>query len=180
MNKTLTACAAGLLFVAGCANAISVSGEAGRHYTNVGVGLGTSTSGLGLSGNWMHSDHDGNVGSLGLSFSLPLGPLMATVGGKALYLNPEEGKNGGALAVGGGLQWAINRYFSLYGEGYFAPESLTSGVKAYNEAQGGLRWNVFRPLSVDVGYRYANVEGKEGKRDNTLADGPYLGVGLSF
>ncbi|VEI73079.1 YfaZ precursor [Serratia fonticola] len=40
MNKTLVACAAGLLFVAGSANAISVSGEAGEHYTNLGVGLG--------------------------------------------------------------------------------------------------------------------------------------------
>lgn len=180
MKKTLVACAAGLLFVAGSANAISLSGEVGQHYTNLGVGMGTSSSGIGISGNWARSDHDGNVGSLGLNFSLPVGPLMATVGGKALYLSPEDGKSGGALAVGGGLQWTVNRYFTLYGEGYFAPESLTSGVKAYNEANGGLRWNVFRPLNVDVGYRYINMQGKDGKRDNTLADGPYVGVGLSF
>ncbi|MGP2689383.1 YfaZ family outer membrane protein, partial [Serratia nevei] len=24
------------------------------------------------------------------------------------------------------------------------------------------------------------MEGKDGRRDNTLADGPYVGVGLSF
>ncbi|MBX9311126.1 YfaZ family outer membrane protein, partial [Serratia marcescens] len=59
------------------------------------------------------------------------------------------------------------------------PDSFTSGVKAYNEASGGLRWK-FRPLSVDVGYRYMQMEGKDGRRDNTLADGPYVGVGLSF
>lgn len=180
MNKTLVACTAVLLFVTGYANAISMSGEAGQHYTSFGVGLGTSTSGLGASGNWTRSDHDGNVGSLGLGFSLPVGPLMATVGGKALYLSPEEGKSGGALALGGGLVWSVNRYFSLYGEGYFAPESMTSGVKAYNEANGGLRWTIFRPLSVNVGYRYANMQGKNGKRDNTLSDGPYIGAGLSF
>ena len=84
----------------------------------------------------------------------------------------------------GRWRWAaawreINRYFSLHGEGYFAPDSFTSGVKAYNEASGGLRWK-FRPLSVDVGYRYMQMEGKDGRRDNTLADGPYVGVGLSF
>ncbi|VTR49200.1 YfaZ precursor [Serratia fonticola] len=90
MNKTLVACAAGLLFVAGSANAISVSGEAGEHYTNLGVGLGGTTAGLGISGNWIRSDHDGDIGSLGLSFGLPVGPLTATVGGKAIYLSPER------------------------------------------------------------------------------------------
>lgn len=39
-------------------------------------------------------------------------------------------------------------------------------MKAYNEASGGLRWK-FRPLSVDVGYRYMQMEGKDGRRDNT-------------
>lgn len=180
MKKTLVACAASMLFVAGTASAISLSGEAGQHYTNLGFGQDTGSTGLGLSGNWARSDHDGNVGSLGLNFGLPLGPLTATVGGKALYLSPKDGDNGGALALGGGLDWAISRYFSLHGEGYFAPDSLTSGVKAYNEASGGLRWNIFRPLSVDVGYRYMKMEGKDGRRDNTLADGPYVGVGLSF
>lgn len=179
MKKTWVACAAGLLFVTGAANAISVSGEAGQHYTNLGVGMSTGSSGLGLTGNWARSDHDGNVGSVGLNFGVPLGPLTATVGAKALYLSPKDGKSGGAVALGGGLEWEINRYFSLHGEGYFAPESFTSGVKAYNEASGGLRWKS-RPLSVDVGYRYMQMEGKDGRRDNTLADGPYVGVGLSF
>lgn len=180
MKKSLVACAAGLLLVSGTASAIGVSAEAGRHYTNLGVGLGSNSAGFGLNGNWARSDHDGNVGSLGLTFSLPAGPLSATVGGKALYLSPKEGKDGGALALGGGLEWAINRYFSLHGEGYFAPDAFTSGVKSYSEASGGLRWNVLRPLSVDVGYRYMKMEGKDGHRDNTLADGPYIGVGLSF
>ncbi len=114
-----------------------------------------------------------------MSFGLPVGPSTATVGGKAIYLSPRDGKDGGALALGGGLQWDLNRYLSLYGEGYFAPESLTSGAKAYNEANGGLRLNV-RPFNVDVGYRYINIEGKDGNRDNAIADGPYIGVGVGF
>lgn len=179
MKKIWAACAAGLLLVTGSASAISVSGEAGQHYTNLGFGMNTGSAGLSLTGNWARSDHNGNVGGLGLNFGVPLGPLTATLGGKALYFNPKDGKSGGALAVGGGLEWEINRYLSLHGEGYFAPESFTRGVKAYNEASGGLRWQ-FRPLSVDVGYRYMQMEGKDGRRDNTLADGPYIGVGLSF
>lgn len=180
MNKTLVACAAGLLFVAGSANAISVNAEVGQHYTNMGFGLGTPVPGLGLSGNWLRSDHDGNVGSLGLAYSIPLGSLVATVGGKALYLSPQDGKSGGALALGGGVKWTLNRYLSLYGEGYVAPEALTSGVKAYNEANGGVRWNVAGPLSVDAGYRYIKIKGTDGHRDNTVADGPHIAVGLSF
>ena len=101
MKKTWVACAAGLLLVTGAANAISVSGEAGQHYTNLGVGMSTGSSGLGLTGNWARSDHDGNVGSVGLNFGVPLGPLTATVGAKALYLSPKDGKSGGAVALGG-------------------------------------------------------------------------------
>ena len=41
MKKSLVACAAGLLLVSGTASAIGVSAEAGRHYTNLGVGLGS-------------------------------------------------------------------------------------------------------------------------------------------
>ncbi|MEX0631645.1 YfaZ family protein [Serratia ureilytica] len=178
MKKTWVACAAGLLLVTGAANAISVSGEAGQHYTNLGVGMSTGSSGLGLTGNWARSGHDGNVGSVGLNFGVPLGPLTATVGAKALYLSPKDGKSGGAVALGGGLE-GDQPLLQPARRRYFAPESFTSGVKAYNEASGGLRWK-FRPLSVDVGYRYMQMEGKDGRRDNTLADGPYVGVGLSF
>ncbi|KEY60390.1 YfaZ family outer membrane protein [Serratia sp. DD3] len=180
MNKFLVAYAAALLFVTGSANAIGVRGEVGQDYTHLSAGMGLLIPGLGVNGNWIRSDHDGSVGSVGLDFTLPFSPLKATLGGKALYLSPQEGRSGAALALGGGLQWSLNRYFALYGEGYFAPDALTSGVKAYNEFNGGLRWNVFQPLSVDVGYRYLNLQGKEGKRDNAVADGPYLGVGLNF
>ncbi|MFV8757860.1 YfaZ family outer membrane protein, partial [Yersinia enterocolitica] len=89
MNKSLAACAAGLLLVAGSASAISLNGEVGSDYTNLGFGMGTNTGGLAISGNWARSDHDGDVYGLGLGFNLPLGPLMATVGGKGIYMSPE-------------------------------------------------------------------------------------------
>ncbi|KNC93365.1 YfaZ family outer membrane protein [Trabulsiella odontotermitis] len=180
MKKRWLAWAAGLFFVTNAANAISMSGEGGQHYTSLGIGVGASTSGVGLNGGWTRSDHDGNVGYLGLGFNLPVGPMMVTVGGKALYLAPRNGKSGSALALGGGMEWPINHELSLHGEEYFSPDSLTSGVKAYNEVGGGLRWNIFRPLSVDVGYRYMQLKGKDGHRNSTLADGPYVGCLLGF
>ena len=78
--------------------------------------MSTGSSGLGLTGNWARSDTQRR--QRGLNFGVPLGPLTATVGAKALYLSPKDGKSGGAVALGGGLEWEINRYFSLHGEGY--------------------------------------------------------------
>lgn len=37
-----------------------------------------------------------------------------------------------------------------------------------------------RPLSIEAGYRYLNLAGKDGNRDNAIADGPYVGVNASF
>lgn len=91
--------------------------ETGRHYTNLGFGLGTNTGGLAISGNWARSDHDGDVLGLGLGFNLPVGPMTATVGAKGIYMSPEDGSSGGAVAIGGGLSYPINKSFSVYGEG---------------------------------------------------------------
>lgn len=49
--------------------------------------MGTETTGLAVSGNWMHNDDDGDVAGLGTGLNIPLGPLLATVGGKGVYTN---------------------------------------------------------------------------------------------
>lgn len=51
MKKNAIAALMGMLLISASANAISISGQAGKDYTNVGVGLGTESSGLALSGN---------------------------------------------------------------------------------------------------------------------------------
>ncbi len=180
MKKYLLAGTTCLLFVAASASAIELGAEAGRRYTNLTAGMGTATSGVAMSGNWARSNDDGNVYGLGLGYNLPLGPVMATLGAKGLYLNPDDGKNGGALALGGGLSWPLNQSLILYGEGYVAPDSFTSGVKSYSEANAGVRWNVVRPLNLTAGYRYMSMEGRNDRRDNTLVDGLYVGAGLNF
>lgn len=107
MKKIALAGLAGMLLVSASVNAMSISGQAGKEYTNIGVGFGTESTGLALSGNWTHNDDDGDVAGVGLGLNLPLGPLMATVGGKGVYTNPNYGDEGYAAAVGGGLQWKL-------------------------------------------------------------------------
>ena len=94
----------GLMVVSAAANAISFNGSAGQDYTHLGFGLGTETSGLAMTGGWTHNDDDGDAASLGLGLNIPLGPFLATVGGKGIYTNPKDGDEGYAAAVGGGLQ----------------------------------------------------------------------------
>ncbi|MBW2899654.1 YfaZ family protein, partial [Escherichia coli] len=114
MKKIALAGLAGMLLVSASVNAMSISGQAGKEYTNIGVGFGTESTGLALSGNWTHNDDDGDAAGVGLGLNLPLGPLMATVGGKGVYTNPNDGDEGYAAAVGGGLQWQIGDSFRLF------------------------------------------------------------------
>ncbi len=66
MKKSILLGFAGMLFVSASAQAISISGQAGEDYTNIGVGFGTESTGLALSGNWMHNDDDGDAAGVGL------------------------------------------------------------------------------------------------------------------
>lgn len=180
MKKSIFAAFAGMMFVSTAAHAISFSGQAGEHYTNLGVGFGTESTGLAVTGNWLHNDDDGDAAGLGLGLNIPLGPFLATVGGKGVYTNPNNGDEGYAAAVGGGLQWKIGDSFRLFGEYYYSPDSLSSGIDSYQEANAGARFTIMRPLSIEAGYRYLNLAGKDGNRDNAVADGPYVGVNASF
>ncbi|HFZ8994246.1 TPA: YfaZ family outer membrane protein [Citrobacter freundii] len=180
MKKSVLLGVAGLLFVSAGVNAMSISGQAGENYTNIGVGFGTESTGLALSGNWMHNDDDGDAAGVGLGLNIPLGPFLATVGGKGVYTNPKDNDEGYAAAVGGGLQWKIGERFRLFGEYYYSPDSLSSGIDSYEEANAGARFTIMRPLSIEAGYRYLDLAGKDNHRDNTVADGPYVGVHASF
>lgn len=180
MKKLVIACAGSLLLAAASAQAISLSGEAGEDYAGASAGFGLGVPGLGGSVSYSHGEHNNDVYGFGLGYSIPLGALSLTLGGKALYFNQDHGSEGYGVALGGGLQWPINRYFSLYGEGYYAPDAFSSHVDHYVEGKAGVRWQVFRPLNVDVGYRYINMAGESGRADNKVADSAYIGVGLNF
>lgn len=172
--------AASVLLAAASANAASVSGEIGEHYINLGAGFGTTTPGWAVTGNYAHSDDNGDVAGLGLGYNIPLGPFLGTVGGKGLYVSPKDGDEGYALAVGGGLQLPVAHMFSLYGDYYYSPDSLSSGVESYTEANAGVRFTAIPVVAVSVGYRYMALDGKDGNRDNVVADGLYIGGSFDF
>lgn len=180
MNKLIMACAAGLALVSASASAISISGEAGEKYTNVVVGFGTYTPGIALNGNYAHNDDDGDTVGLGLGLNVPLGPLLGTVGSRVVYLDSKDGDEGYAVAVGGGLNWKLSDSFSAFGDYYYSPDSLSSGVDNYQEASVGARWTIMRPITIEAGYRYIGLENKDGQRDNSIADGPYVGVSAGW
>ncbi len=66
-----------------------------------------------FNGNWAHSDNDGDVAGLGMGYNFNLGPFLLTLGGKALYLNPQDSDEGYAVALGGGAQLPLGQYFTL-------------------------------------------------------------------
>lgn len=115
-----------LVFVS--VNVMSISGQAGKEYINIGVGFGIETTGLALSGNWIYNDDDGDVVGVGLGLNLFFGSLMAIVGGKGVYINSNYGDEGYVVAVGGGLQWKIGNSFRLFGEYYYFSDSFFSGI----------------------------------------------------
>ncbi len=142
-----------MLLVSASVNAMSISGQAGKEYTNIGVGFGTESTGLALSGNWTHNDDDGDAAGVGLGLNLPLGPLMATVGGKGVYTNPNDGDEGYAAAVGGGLQWQIGDSFRLFGEYYYSPIRSPAELKVMKKRMLAR----VTPLCVQSALRLATV-----------------------
>lgn len=87
MKKYKAAVAATLMLAAGAANAISMDVQAGKKYTDINIGVGDPYSGLSFDGNWARSDHQGQLGGARAKFAFPLGPVSASVGGKAIYLD---------------------------------------------------------------------------------------------
>lgn len=180
MKKILLSSGVAMLMLAGSAQAIEGGVDVGEHYTNLNLGLGTSTPGLSLSGNWMRSDHDGKVSGLGLGYNLEVGSVFLSPGVKAMYIDPKDSDDGYAVAVGGGAQVPLNDMFGLYGEYYYSPDSFSSHIDSYQEASGGLSFTPISLVNVRVGYKYLSMDGKNGRKDNVLADGPYVGASLRF
>lgn len=180
MKWIKTGCLLGGMLMSASTLAVGVHGGAGENWTDVGVDFGTRDPGLAFSANWAHSDDDGDVAGLAMGLNLPLGPVLFTMGGKALYLNPDDGDEGYALAVGGGAQLPLGEHVTVFGDAYYSPDSLSSGVEEYVEGNAGVRWQVIPLMAVEAGYRYIDMKGKDGHRNNTVADGIYTSVSLVF
>lgn len=181
MKKTKLILLTALLAASGSSFAMGVTAEQGKNFTNLNAEMGKDSSGIYLEGNWMKNTQDGiQVGGAGAGYNLELGPVMVNAGAKATYLGPKKGDSGVAFPIGGGVSVALTDSVKLYGEGYSAPEGLTNSVKNYVEANAGVSWTPVTPVTLKAGYRYAGVDGKNGRPGHTLVDGVYVGGGVSF
>ncbi|MFP1722105.1 YfaZ family outer membrane protein [Lonsdalea quercina] len=179
MKKLMTACLGSLLLASAGAQAIGISAEAGNDYVGGAASIGLPFPGLSANAGWGHdNDNNNDAYSLGVDYGFSLGRAAVNAGVKGVYLQPDHGDDGYGLAVGGGVQFPLTSSFSLFGEGYYSPDAFTSHLDRYVEAKGGVRWQPLRPLSVDVGYRYITMGSSND--DRRIADGFYLGAGLSF
>ncbi|MDR7342937.1 opacity protein-like surface antigen [Pantoea alhagi] len=179
-KKVVVSSGLALMLATGAAQAIEGSVDVGEHYTNLNVGLGTTSPGLSLSGNWMRSDHDGDVSGLRLGYNVEIGSVFLTPGIKAMWIDPQDGKDGFAAAVGAGVSLPVTKMIGLYGEYYYSPEAFTDHLDSYQEASGGISFTPISLLNVRVGYKYAELNNKGSRKDNVLADGPYIGASLRF
>ncbi|MBZ6397384.1 MULTISPECIES: YfaZ family outer membrane protein [Pantoea] len=170
-----------LLCASSSAMAIGLSAEQGKNFTALDAEIGRSSGGLYLDSQWVKNTDDGvQIGQAGTGYSLELGPVMLSAGIKATYIGGKKGDNGVAFPVGGGVRLNLPANFALYGEGYSAPESFANSVKNFVEADGGISWTPMLPLTLKAGYRYAGVDGKDGRPGHTLIDGPFIGGGVTF
>ncbi|MEE4406757.1 YfaZ family outer membrane protein [Enterobacter mori] len=71
------------------ADAIDADLQVGVHYTDLRVNMGMDSPGMYMQGTWAHNNNQGERAGLGIGLGLPLGDLMISGGGKALYLNPK-------------------------------------------------------------------------------------------
>ncbi|WP_067704407.1 YfaZ family outer membrane protein [Erwinia sp. ErVv1] len=172
--------AVAIFALAGPAQAIEGGVDVGEHYTNVRVGMGTTSPGFALSGNWLRSDHDGNAESVGLGYNVAVGDLFLSPTVKVMSTNPTDSKDGYAVAVGGSAQYAVTSMFNVFGEYYYSPDAFSSHIDDYQEASAGVSFQPISLVDVRVGYKYMTMNGKDGRKDNVIADGPYVGAALHF
>ena len=180
MKKIILAAGLAGVMASAMAQAIEGSVDVGKHSTNLSVGLGSSSPGLFLKGNWLRSNDDGSVAGAALGYNLSVGPLNVSPAAKALFTHPENGKDGFTVAVGSGVSYQLNSMWGVYGEYYYAPESFSAHLNHYEEAAGGVSFTPISLLTLRAGYQYVELNNKDSNKNNVLNNGPYLSASVSF
>ncbi|GHD66548.1 YfaZ family outer membrane protein [Jeongeupia chitinilytica] len=178
MKKPLIAVTLGAALVSAGASAAGMSVIAGEDY--IAASADINKAGLGFTADWTHNDDKGDAAGIGIGVGVPLGKALLTLGGKVMYLDPQNATTGYAGAIGGGISVPLGERFVVYGEGYYSPDSLSNGIQSYTEAKAGVRFNITKNLGADVGYKYVNIDSKDGQPSAELANGVYAGVALKF
>ncbi|EPS0558351.1 YfaZ family outer membrane protein [Enterobacter roggenkampii] len=158
---------------------IEIGGGDKFQYLNAGLGS-PGSPGFSLQANVIRSEDNGTVTGPVIGFGIPLGPIVFTPGSRLAYLKPDNSKKSYVAAPGVNINIELNDDMSIFGEYWYSPNELSDGVENYQEAAAGVRYNVIRPLSISMGYRFSKIKGQDGRADSVLADGVYLGGAIYF
>lgn len=153
------------------------------------VGYSATLTNTGLEGSlgYLHHTDTVDIGSLGLGLvgnASPVGsPLLFGVGGKLLFISPENNVNNG-VAIGLGAHfhyvWPSYNRFAIGGEVYYAP-NIVSFSHADRYLEFGVRagYSVLRNAEVYIGYRHVSAA-FTGTPSLTLDNTFMAGLSLSF
>jgi hypothetical protein len=134
----------------------------------------------GFSLDYIHHDNHGSAGGAGLEMGGEFGALTLAAGAKAMALDTDSG-SGGAALLGARANLALGHGVSLFASAFQAPGAWSSGsISKVVDQAAGLRWQPLRPLTLNVGYRRFEIDRQDDSRSRKLADGAYVGAGLSF
>lgn len=145
-------------------------------------------SGLDLSFEGLHNTDNGDFADVGLGLRAnanPGGsPVYATIGVKALWINPDYSgvSQGTALALGGGIDAVLPQYNRIVFGGYFywAPNVTSFGqTRRFLEEEVRAGYRVLPNGTVYLGYRH--VTSRFHNTDSLVLDnGINLGFSLRF
>jgi hypothetical protein len=159
----------------------------GSNAAQVGYSASLTNSGLEGSLGYLHHTNLVDIGSVGLGLvgnASPVGsPLLFGVGGKALFISPQNSsENGVAIGLGAHFHyvWPSYNRFAIGGELYFAP-SIVSFNHADRYLEFGVRagYSVLRNAEIYVGYRHVSAA-FSGTSNITLDNTFMAGLSLTF
>lgn len=153
------------------------------------VGYSASLTNTGLEGSLGYLHHTGRVdiGSVGLGLvgnASPVGsPLLFGVGGKLLFISPDNYVDNGVV-VGLGAHfhyvWPSYNRFAIGGELYYAPNIVSfDHADRYLEFSVRAGYSVLRNAEVYIGYRHVSAA-FTGSHAITLDNTFMAGLSLSF
>jgi hypothetical protein len=160
----------------------------GSHVVRVAYDTELTLSGLDLSFEGLHNTNHGDFAGAGLGLRAnanPGGsPVYATIGVKALWINPSYPgtSQGTALALGGGVELPLPQYNRIMFGGYvyWAPSVTSFGrAKRFLEEEVRAGYRVLPNGTVYLGYRHVTAR-FENMSDLVIDSGINLGFSLRF
>ncbi len=173
-------------YIMACAVACSVGVQASELSSSIGneyfgAHYSHDLNQFKISADLIHNfDHEDTVANIGFGKNIALGANTLTVGAKVNLVDFRYYDTEYAMSFGGDLAIPLTSQFSLYGSAYWAPDFMASGdLSHYVDAAAGVRFNISKPLAIELGYRYSQAEFNS-RDKRTVADGLYAAVGFNF